>query len=1357
MYSISAVFGLQGLAGKGFFKETLIANLRGIDDAEPKNQAQLRSVAANIITAVYSQPARRPKDRIKFTKPGEFTLEAMQTNRALSMSLNRRYKTLQALSFGSTEQLAMFTLLNNMNIAAPEMQNQFYKALRELANNDNGLGLGELNQNFFMGGRLRVIKSLSKFNSLNPFASTKVTEREMATEDAFMEMQSIALTNTTNQFFKSESGLDKAWNFVKEAYASSPLQGLINVLPPIALAPLTILGLSGLVLGSISVFFNMGGAISSHEVAKDNFKLYDQNAKFFDEGNWFSNNPIETSYINKSATNIKESPHYILAVDKVTGATTENPTSNKYIIIKRAGIVFNVGDAIDEPKLKQYTDQVDNLSANLASKFTLLFQQYANLYGKEGDEYTANKAKLDAFYDKLEESRPANTLPNETAESTREKRILRSKARSFTPIMADYSVDINAIEYNNTSNKITDHILDTFTQKQALDAYLEGQYLAFHEQGSVQNKEAFVEKYYKGITYDEVLKTKANVFMSDKGLNIFGKDRNHIMTHSIDLLSEVYASKYDVIIDAYFDSIDQSLNDVFANKLTASDNVFTKFASTGLNPDVDIDEGYVRKLSVDNRMQLKAQLRDRMTTRITNIMQTKKTGIAAVVDKMLTIVGAGGRVKDNLNRIALEAGQEAIQVIKGVRTYGGNMFGGQGGQVENELMKEVAKQAELNVLTKTGESVKGNMPSGPIQDNLKTTAGLNLLDSLSRVGNWIGHMFQMTQFVSINILTLRAGASIASSKTHEREKEMAREEMAQEAYNNLFAAMFWGSIMSSDKFKQYGFPLAGGAIAGYIGYEMLFKGNLLGASIFGGGFAATGAIIFKGNKTWGLSLGIAGITMIGRGVLENSGQALSKISPEIGAFISKGLDNVNDAGQNAARLIQDNSRFINAIGGTALGVTSLLDMAKNASNKNFANLLFMATSFAIASIGIADMVDYKHTNSKVDAASRVALGGLANLVFSNQEIAKATINGSKTIVGRMMGAMGMENAKKAMIQKLAGEGIKKAAAMTVLKGLGSAVATFFANPWIGVASTILTLAQLALIFLAPEATDNITSSITNWPTQLLGAPGSILMKPANQIYNEKRYKDNDPRNPVFQGTVNDALKEQWLAQIDTLNDPTGRKTAGKNVISFDAPLIGYAVTAEGYGPGAPSPVQDFAFAIRGKAYNQLITGRQYWNSRMSDKLNHEQVVNNMKTADKLQIQAWEKTVKNVVDNQNRKITSKPPTGAKQIVAIQQEHLNVLAEVSERIGHIVHNIKDVNNKDKLALQIKGVKTKPDTDIHKLSYINTAINIKKTVTDIGQTVIQFTQGSSDNAEQIAIQHYNIIGNNYRIEQNNMKPIT
>lgn len=1361
MYSMSAVFGLQGLASKGFFKEQLIANLRGIDDAEPKNQAQLRSIAANIISAVYSQPARRPKDRIKFTKVNQFTLEAMQTNKALSMSLSRRYKTLQALSFGSTEQLAMFTLMNNMNIAAPEMQNKFYKALREIADNDNGLGLGELNQNFFMGGRLKVIKSLGKFNNLNPFQSAKVTETEMSTEDAFMNMQSIALSATTNQLYSQKSLVEGAGNFISEAFAASPLAGL-SALPPLVLLPFFGLALGTLGLGAASTFFNLGGAISSNEVAKDNFKLYDQNAKFFDEGDWFSNNPIEATYINKNAINIDESLYTTTTVN-TDGSKTKNPTTNKYIIVKRAGIVFNVGDNIDHLKIKEYTEQIDSLSANLASKFTLLFQQYAQNYGKQGDEYVTNKTKLNDFYDHLEKQTPATPLPNETAEATRAQRIARSKASSFKPIMADYSVDTSDFDYRNQSHKITDHILDTYTQKQALDAYLEGQYISFHEQDSVLTKQQFVDRYYSGLTYDQMLDIKANEFISDKGLNIFGKDRHGYMSHSTRLMSEVYAAKYDVIIDAYFDAIDETLDDVFKGQLTATDNVFTKFAPTGLNGIETIDEGYVRQLSVDNRMNTKAELRARIESRINNIMQTKRTGVAAVVDKMLNIVGASGRVKDNLNRIALEAGQEAIDVVKTVRTYGGNMFTGQGGQVEDDLMKEVAKQAELNILNKTSQGISGNMSVGQMPNSLKTTAGLTVLEGLSRVGNWIMNAFQAAQFVSLNILTLRAGASIASSKTHEREKEMAREEMAQEAYNNMFAALFWGSIMSSDKFKQYGYPIAGGAIAGYVGYELLFKGNLLGASLAGTAASVIGSIMyFNNNKTWGLSLGIAGITMIGRGVLEQGSTALSSFTPEVGAIISKGLDNLNDAGQNGARAIQDNARFINTIGGGILTGLAVLNLA---SNINVGNILLVGASAFITVLGIADLIDEPKDdgrNNKIEGASRVALGGLSNLIFSNyKELGKATTTFYTKHIAKYMGKTAATQASQAAVQKVAGQAIKKSASMTAIKGgialIGNSFASFFAHPLFGIASTILTIGQLALMFLAPEATDEATTRISNMPTQVFGQYGSILMKPANQIYNEKRYRDNDPRNPMFQGTVNDAIKEQWLAQIDTLDDPTGRKTAGRNVISFDAPLIGYSVTSEGYGPGAPTPVQDFAFAIRGKAYNQLITGRQYWNSRMNEKFNHEQMIEHMKISDKLQIQAWEQTVKNVVSNQNRKIAGKPAIGAKDYIAVQRESLAPIAEISKKTAKLVADAEQINNKSNLVTQIKGVKTQSNKDIQQASYIRQTVNIKKTVKeDTQQTVIEFSQGSAKDAEQVAVQHFNLIGNNYRIEQNNLKPI-
>ena len=47
----------------------------------------------------------------------------------MSLNVNRIYKLLQTLSYGTNEQIAVSKLLNNILILSPEMQQKFYRDL----------------------------------------------------------------------------------------------------------------------------------------------------------------------------------------------------------------------------------------------------------------------------------------------------------------------------------------------------------------------------------------------------------------------------------------------------------------------------------------------------------------------------------------------------------------------------------------------------------------------------------------------------------------------------------------------------------------------------------------------------------------------------------------------------------------------------------------------------------------------------------------------------------------------------------------------------------------------------------------------------------------------------------------------------------------------------------------------------------------------------------------------------------------------------------------------------------------------------------------------------------------------------
>ena len=1321
MYSMSSVFGLQELAKKGFLAQTIIANLRGIDDAVGFNQAQLRQFGSNIITAVYSQPTRSGKDRIKFTSPSKFTLEAMTTNKALAMSLNQRYKRLQALSYGTNVNIALYTLMNNMNIASPDMQSKFYKALKDISNNGSQTGLGELNQNFFMGGEITIKQIGGLASNSNPFVAAKMSIEDSNNENAFMEMQGIALQSTTNQYDTNKGFFDRATEFLAKVKDSSSLQGLTQALPPFMWLPITAIGLSSLALVTSAIAVVATTKASQGQVTKDNTLLWEQQHKYFDEGKWFSKHLYEAEELKAAA--------------------------GKFLLLRRTQVVFTIAEGLTDFQAKKYTSQINELSGSLSMKFDSTYRDYSKNYGQQ---HTQQLSRLNDFYDELENrSAPSQT----TRLSTKDDRIARTHAREFKSVMFSETLD-ETITYNHTTHKITEHLLDEYTNKQVLDAYLEGQYDAYNAESKTPiSKADFVDKYYKGFKYDDLLNAKANEFLSKPagkfggGFNIFGKDRSPNMRYSIDLMTEVYAAKFDIIIDNYYDVIDERIKAAF---IQDADNIYTNSVRRELNSTAIIDEDYVKKVSVDQRFNNKLHLRDQIKDRLTTIISTKRTGLTAVFDRLLNIV-SGGTNRDLITRMSLEATDASKEVLDNVRKYGGGMFN----TPTVELQEEIGKAIEADIKQNSRSGLKGSMPVGVPPKALQTTAGLTVLEGLSRLGTVLINGYQMAMFVSTNLLTFRAAASIASNKTGEREKEMAREEMAKESFDNIWGALFFGTLLMNQSIQKSIVPGIGGLAAGFFGYDLLFKNNGTGGRITAGAIGITLAVssiaLFKSSKTWSVSLGLAGLTLAGRSVFDLAGSSLSSLSPELGGYITSKMDDFYQGGRQVIRNIQNQSGVINTIGGLSLAVGGTLNYMKTG---NPINAGVAAIGALIFGVGLGYSLDSK--NSRLEGASLQALDSLSSTLITPYIANKI----GQTIVAKTITSKVTEQIAKVGIIQSASTAIRNAALQKTAQGLAirslatgaqfagaglKAISGVAAGPWGLVASLVLTAVQIVWILNSPETADEFASNLSNMPTQMFGAPGSFLLKPANQIYNDTKYRDKDYRNPLFQGTVNDAMKQEWLAQVDTLDDPTGRKTAGRFVTSFDAPMTGYNATAEGYGPISVDPSQDFAFAIRGKAYNQLITGKQFWNTRMDDKLNHEVISRYLNITERMQIQAWEQQINKVVDVENRKITSAPIIGSTEINAISREAMNKLGEVSTKLGQVVNDVNEINNKKTLALNIVANYIEPNPQIQLINdgtpNIQSATKIIKGKTEKGQTTLEFNQTSSKDSEQIALQLFNI----------------
>lgn len=1355
MYSMSSVFGLQELAKKGFLANTIIAATRGVDDQE-LNQAQLRSIAANIITAVYSQPIRKPKERIKFTAPNKLMLEGLQGNRQLSMSVSNRLKNLQAMSYGTTEQLALYTLTNNMFIADPAIQNQFYKALRQLSLQDDQSGLGELNQNTLLGGRLFVNNIKIKGNNDNPFNPFKLTTVESNNEDAFFEMQGIAVQMTTNQYLEDKNLFERGQEFFTKLYANSALQGLAQALPPgFQFAIQALIG-SGLALSIASLLYTAGYRASMNQISVDNTRLFEQQSKFYNKGNWY-----------------KESP--IIAEEAV------NKEGLKYLAIRRTGVVFNVVEGLNDNQIRKYTDNINSLQARLSQQFDTDYQQYGANYGRE---YANNKTRLEQFQDDLIDNNRITTSQTTKLITKQERELLvaRNYSKEFQPVMG--VANETKVVYKNSSNqKLVEHSIDVFTQKQVLDAYLEGQYLQ-HRQQQIDikqtpiNKQDFIKKYYDEILYDDLLKQGTKDFRSNQGFNIFGKDR-FATRMSVDLITEVYAAKYDYIVDTFFDSIDQNIDDVF--KLTPDDNIYKKFSGDELNS-LGLDEIGTKKLSADRRMQMKLELRENIKTRMNSIFLPKREGTFAMFDRLLTFISGNPTVKDNIQGMTLQAGDAAMETIKGIRMNAGGMFNGQGNQVPKYLSDQATKAVEDEIIKRTGQGVKGSMPVSNIPDPLQSQGGTQRLsNALLSFGQGLMAGLQMMQFASMNLLTMRAAASISSSKTGEREKEMAREELAKEGFENIFNAMFWGTILSGELLKGYGVPVAGGLVAGYVGYELLFNRKNTGMNIAGtaAGFGLTtvGSILMFHNKwtstahKWGASLALAGLVMFSRGALDTTGSAISSISPQAGRYITDTLEALNSAGRTGMRKLQDQSQYINLISGGAFLIGGGLNILSRGANT--LNIGITAVGALLATVGFihAKNVITDNKDSRWEGASRAGLSAVANILASKYGGAGLDWV-SKTVGAKVSQEIGerlaiasfsqpIKDLGKASIRLIGGDKLVQAAAtrLAATKAAGSfigrAAAGFFGGPWGATIAVGWSLFEIVSILIAPEFVDNVTSNISNWPTQMLGGYGSLLLQPSNQIYQDKRYRDLDTRNPLYFGTVTDNLKQEWTGQVDTLTDFTGRTTVARNVGALDAPMGGYQVTSQGYGPRSLDSVEELALTIKSKAYNQLVTGRQYWNSRLDTALNVALVNQYMNVSNQIQMQAWENDIKNTVEREKARITKAPVYSAKDY----KQAANKMSEVAALINNL--NLFNLANKAKNETLVVNMKAQNmgDLDPNK-KMINGVITVaalkaEQMITQDGTKKISLSKSVAPNNEQTSKEHYDFIGNNI-IAQHNITPI-
>jgi hypothetical protein len=406
--------------------------------------------------------------------------------------------------------------------------------------------------------------------------------------------------------------------------------------------------------------------------------------------------------------------------------------------------------------------------------------------------------------------------------------------------------------------------------------------------------------------------------------------------------------------------------------------------------------------------------------------------------------------------------------------------------------------------------------------------------------------------------------------------------------------------------------------------------------------------------------------------------------------------------------------------------------------------------------------DKSNVNHKIDAASRAGLGVISNMVATKYSSKLADAAGN--LVSKTIGSRIAEDVTAQAVLRATGEKVKQAAgavigqnvarraavkagALTVGRlamGTGRLLGSFFTGPW-GLAFMIgYSIFELVSILTIPDEMDNLTSNISHAPSNWIGTPGHLLLSPSNQIYNDRKYKDLDARNPLFYGTVTDAAKEQWLEQVNTMDDITGRSAAGRNMSSFDAPMIGYTATASGYGPKGLDPIEDMAHNIRGKLYTQQVTGRQYRNTKIDESSDREIIQQRMTTAEKLQIQMWERQINSAVDTQNRQIIGKPTTSAKEFRSINNQAMKDIGDVSTKIKLSLNNVEAINKAPNLTLKVEQPKIGLIDPAKQVlfegnHYTQPANEIRKTTNSEGKTVITFNIAASPNSEVIAKQRY------------------
>jgi hypothetical protein len=123
---------------------------------------------------------------------------------------------------------------------------------------------------------------------------------------------------------------------------------------------------------------------------------------------------------------------------------------------------------------------------------------------------------------------------------------------------------------------------------------------------------------------------------------------------------------------------------------------------------------------------------------------------------------------------------------------------------------------------------------------------------------------------------------------------------------------------------------------------------------------------------------------------------------------------------------------------------------------------------------------------------------------------------------------------------------------------------------------------------------------------------------------------------------------------------------------------------------------------------------------------------------------WERQINSAVDTQNKQITGKPVTSAKEFRSINNQAMKDIGDVSTKIKLSLNNVEAINKAPNLLTKIEQptILTDPSKQVflEGKHFTLMANKVEVTKNDLGQKVYNFNKTSAPNAEVVAIQYAN-----------------